>query len=292
MTSPGSASERRLADPRSGGERRARAALAGGEPSIDELVERLRGAAELRGSFTAWHETPPRPARIAPFPRGLDPELLALFARRGMRELYAHQAEAIELALAGRDVLVATPTASGKTLAYSAPVLQSLLETDGAARSLWLFPTKALSQDQSRGLNELIEELGRGWHSFPYDGDTPPSVRRTLRERGHVVLTNPYMLHQGILPNHAKWSELFAALRYVVIDEVHTLNGVFGASVANVLRRLVRIARHYGSEPHFLLSSATLRDPAEHARALLGREVSVVNEDSSPAGRRVFAVYD
>jgi DEAD/DEAH box helicase domain-containing protein len=215
-----------------------------------------------------------------------------------MGELYEHQARAIELALAGRDVLIATPTASGKTLAYSAPVLQALLETEGAARSLWLFPTKALSQDQSHGLNALIEELGRAstrcasWHSFTYDGDTPPSVRRTLRERGHVVLTNPYMLHQGILPNHAKWSELFAALRYVVIDEVHTLTGVFGSSVANVLRRLVRIARHYGAEPRFLLSSATVREPAEHARNLLGREVEVVGEDGSPSGKRHFAVYD
>src|SRR6185436_20883103 len=168
--------------------------------------------------------------------KGLAPELVALLARRGLGELYEHQARAIELALAGNDVLIATPTASGKTLAYSAPVLQALLESEGAARALWLFPTKALAQDQSHGLNALIEELGRGWHSYTYDGDTPPSVRRTLRERGHVVLTNPWMLHQGILPNHAKWSELFAALRYVVIDEVHTLSGVFGSSVANVLR--------------------------------------------------------
>jgi len=262
-----------------------------GEP-IDVLVERLRGSAELEGSFTTWHEAPARPARGAEFPGALAPELVALLARRGMGELYQHQARAIELALSGADVLIATPTASGKTLAYTAPVLQALLESEGAARSLWLFPTKALSQDQSRSLNGLIEELGRDWHSFTYDGDTPPSVRRTLRERGHVVLTNPWMLHQGILPNHGKWSELFAALRYVVIDEVHTLAGVFGSSVANVLRRLVRIARHYGSEPRFLLSSATLRDPLEHARALLGREVEVVAEDASPSGRRLFAVYD
>ena len=295
------AREPRLADPRRGGERRARTPPGvardderdpGRGGAIEALVERLRGAPELRACFTAWHETPARPALTAAFPAGLAPELGTLLARRGMGEMYAHQARAIEHALAGRDVLIATPTASGKTLAYSAPVLQALLESDGAARSLWLFPTKALSQDQSRGLNTLIEELGCGWHSFTYDGDTPPSVRRTLRERGHVVLTNPWMLHQGILPNHAKWSELFAALRYVVIDEVHTLSGVFGSSVANVLRRLVRIARHYGAEPRFLLSSATVRDPAEHARALLGREVAVVAEDGSPSGRRHFAVYD
>src|SRR5262245_58898917 len=216
----------RLADPRRGGERRARegsAAGAGAGPAaVEAIVERLRGSAELRGSFTAWHESAARPGHTTAFPDGLAPELVALFRARGMGELYEHQARAIELALSGADVLIATPTASGKSLAYSAPVLQALLETDGAARSLWLFPTKALSQDQSRGLNGLIEAFGRDWHSFTYDGDTPPSVRRTLRERGHVVLTNPYMLHQGILPNHGKWSELFAALRYVVIDEVHT----------------------------------------------------------------------
>jgi DEAD/DEAH box helicase domain-containing protein len=276
----------RHADPRRGGERRARAM------GVDEVVAGLRASAELRGSFTTWHEAPARPGRTAPLPRGLSPELTALLARRGMGELYEHQARAIELALAGRDVLIATPTASGKTLAYSAPVLQRLLETDGAARAIWMFPTKALSQDQSRGLNGLIEELGRGWHSFTYDGDTPPSIRRTLRERGHVVLTNPWMLHQGILPNHGKWSELFATLEHVVIDEVHTLTGVLGSSVANVLRRLLRIARHYGAEPRFLLSSATVRDPADHARALIGRDVEVVTEDASPSGKRTFAVYD
>lgn len=285
----------RLADPRAGGERRARLA---GTSAVEELVHRLRGSRELAGSFTTWHETPPRPARVAPFPARLHPELVALLRRRGMGELYEHQARAIEHALDGKDVLIATPTASGKTLAYTAPVLQALLESEGAARALWLFPTKALSQDQSRGLNALIGELGRavprcaGWHSFTYDGDTPPSVRRTLRERGHVVLTNPHMLHQGILPNHAKWSELFAALRYVVIDELHTLDGVFGSSVANVLRRLVRLARHYGAEPRFLCSSATLREPAAHARAVLGRDVAVVGEDASPSGKRLFAVYD
>jgi len=290
--------EGRLADPRAGGERRARAVRVANGASVEALVERLRGAHEFAGSFITWHETPPRPPRVAPFPARLAPELVALLQRRGMSELYEHQARAIDLALDGRDVLIATPTASGKTLAYSAPVLQALLESQGAARALWLFPTKALSQDQSRGLNALIAELGRSdprcadWHSFTYDGDTPPSVRRTLRERGHVVLTNPYMLHQGILPNHAKWSELFASLRYVVIDEVHTLDGVFGSSVANVLRRLVRIARHYGADPRFLLSSATLENPAEHARALLGREVAVVGEDASPSGKRLFAVYD
>ncbi len=279
--------------PLPGGERRSRslAFRDGAGPGVERLVAQLRADPELSGRFTSWHRLPARPGRSAAFPSALDPRLVALLRARGLGELHAHQARAIEAALAGQDVLLATPTASGKTLAYTLPVLQRLLESDGAARSLWMFPTKALSQDQSHTLNALIEALGRGWHSSTYDGDTPPSVRRTLRERGHVVLTNPWMLHQGILPNHGKWSELFRDLRYVVIDEVHTLSGVYGSSVANVLRRLVRIARHYGSEPRFLLSSATVREPAEHAARLLGREAVVIDEDASPAGARVFGVY-
>jgi DEAD/DEAH box helicase domain-containing protein len=277
----------RRASPTRGGERHARSA-----DDVEALVERLRIHPELGPRFLCWHREPARAARLSALPARLDPAIRALLRQRGLDPLYAHQARAIELALEGRDVLVATPTASGKTLAYTAPVLQALLESGGAARSLWLFPTKALSADQSRGLNGLIEALGRGWHSFTYDGDTPPSVRRTLRDRGHVVITNPWMLHQGILPNHGKWSELFRDLRYVVVDEVHSLSGVFGSSVANVFRRLVRIARHYGSEPRFLLSSATLRDAGQHARALLGRAVDVVDEDGSSAGARVFGVYE
>lgn len=256
------------------------------------IVRGLRDDPELGGRVELWHVEPPRAGRDEPLPDGLHPELLTLLRERGLDRLWSHQARAIELALAGRDVLVATPTASGKTLAYTVPVLQSLFETDGAARALWMFPTKALSQDQSNNLNGLLRRTGRDWHSFTYDGDTPPSVRRTLRDRGHVVLTNPWMLHTGILPNHAKWASLFRDLKYVVIDEVHTLSGVFGSSVANVLRRLIRLARHYGADPRFLFSSATVRDPAEHGRRLLGRDVAVVEEDGSPAGERTFAVYN
>jgi DEAD/DEAH box helicase domain-containing protein len=259
---------------------------------VHGLVRALEADPELGGSFEAWRHLPARPGRAAELPPGLDPALVRLLRSRGLDRLHAHQARAIELALAGKDVLVATPTASGKTLAYTVPVLQSLLASDGAARALWMFPTKALSQDQSSAFNALLAALDRGWHSYTYDGDTPPSVRATLRDRGHVVLTNPWMLHQGILPNHAKWATLFRDLRYVVIDEVHTLSGVFGSSVANVLRRLVRLARHYGGDPRFLLSSATLRDPAGHARRLLGRDVEVVDEDGAPCGERILGLYN
>ena len=276
--------------PAQGGVRRRRS-LASASGGVAGIVRALQADPELADRFEAWRTLPPRPGHAVPLP-AVHPDLERLLVDRGLDRLHSHQAEAIAHALAGRDVLVSTPTASGKTLAYTVPVLQSLLESEGAARALWIFPTKALSQDQSSSLNRLLAALDRDWHSYTYDGDTPPSVRRTLRDNGHVVLTNPYMLHQGILPNHAKWASLFRDLRYVVIDEVHTLSGVFGSSVANVLRRLVRLARHYGGDPRFLLSSATVRDPAEHGRRLLGREVAVVDEDGAPSGERTFGLYN
>jgi DEAD/DEAH box helicase domain-containing protein len=259
---------------------------------VAAIAEALRADPELGPRFAHWERRPARPERSVPLPSALDPRLCEVLRARGTTSLWSHQARAIELALAGRDVLVATPTASGKTLCATAPVLQRLLASGGRSRAIFLYPTKALSQDQSAGLNALIEALGEDWHSFTYDGDTPPSVRRTLRDGGHVLLTNPWMLHAGILPNHGKWSELFAALETVVIDELHTLSGVFGSSVANVLRRLVRVARHYGADPRFVMASATLREPALHAQRLLGRPVEVVSEDGSPSGERVFGVYN
>jgi len=281
----------RVAAPRAGGERRAR-----GRRGIEGIVRALAEDPRWRGRIVHWQRVGARSARCAPFPAGLCPALVELLRARGIEELYEHQARAIELALAGRDVLVATPTASGKTLCAVAPVLDALVASGGTARALFLYPTKALSQDQTAGLTALLGELpneGHGeWHAFTYDGDTPPPVRRTLRDRGHVILTNPHMLHQGILPNHAKWVELFRDLRYVVVDEVHTLSGVMGSSVANVLRRLLRIARHYGAAPRFLAASATLRNPEEHARRLFGRPLEVVQDDGSPAGPRTFGVYD
>ena len=265
------------------------------------IARRLREEQPWRSRIVHWRTAAARPGRTEDWPARLDPRLVDVFRARGADRPYEHQARAIEAALRGDDVLVATPTASGKTVCYTAPVLQSLIESDGSARALFLYPTKALSQDQTVGLTALVEGLierhgdstgAAGWHAFTYDGDTPPAVRRTLRDRGHMVLTNPYMLHQGILPNHAKWAELFRDLRYIVVDEVHTLSGVFGSSVANVLRRLVRIARHYGANPQFLASSATVADPRSHATRLFGRPVTVIDEDASPAGERLFGVYE
>ncbi len=257
-----------------------------------DIAVALREDPELRDAFEHWHELPARPAMTRAFSEDIDPRLRAVLKEKGLSEVYEHQARAIDLALAGEDILVATPTASGKTLCYSVPVLQSLLESEGAARALFLFPTKALGQDQSASLTSLVEALDEPWHAFTYDGDTPPSVRRTLRDRGHMILTNPWMLHAGVLPNHSKWAELFRDLRYIVIDEVHTLSGVFGSSVANVLRRLVRIARHYGSNPRFICCSATIANASEHGEALLGRSVRVIDEDGSPSGARLFGLYN
>ncbi|MDP6409141.1 MAG: DEAD/DEAH box helicase, partial [Planctomycetota bacterium] len=272
--------------PAAGGARRRRSGA-----GVLDLALALRADPELRDGCEHWRETPARPARSAPLPACLDPRLAAALQARGLGSLFEHQAQAIEAALAGRDVLIATPTASGKTLCYTVPLMQRLFESGGSARALLLFPTKALGQDQSANLTDLVSALGQDWHAATYDGDTPPAVRRTLRDRGHMILTNPWMLHSGILPNHARWSELFRDLETIVIDEVHTLSGVFGSSVANVLRRLLRIARHYGREPRFLCCSATLRDGARHAERLLGRAVEVIDRDASPQGRRIFTVY-
>ncbi len=208
--------------------------------------------------------------------------------------LYSHQAEAIDLARAGKHVCVATGTASGKSLAYHLPILERLLLTPSAT-ALYLFPTKALAQDQLRGLHRFAEaspELGRVLHSGTYDGDTPGSARRRLRERGNAILTNPDMLHQGILPYHARWSRFFTGLRHVVVDEIHTYRGIFGSHVANVLRRLRRIARHYGADPQFLLSSATIRNPQELAELLVNDDVRVVDRDGSPRGPKLFAFWN
>lgn len=238
------------------------------------------------------HETiPARPASSVPLPAWLDGRIVRGLATRGIDSLYSHQAEAVEAVRAGEDVVVVTPTASGKTLCYTLPVLQSIAE-DPSARALWLFPTKALGQDQVAELSELATAAELAISAATYDGDTPAPIRSAIRTAGQVVVTNPDMLHAAILPHHTKWYQLFEQLRVIVIDELHTYRGVFGGHVANVLRRLLRICAHYGSHPVIVTCSATIANPGELAELLTGRPARVVDRNGAPAGERHLLLVD
>ena len=240
---------------------------------------------------TAVRRLPAVDAVYAPFPEGMDDRLRRVLERRGVTQLYAHQAEAVAHALAGRHLVITTPTASGKTLCYNLPVLQAMLQ-DPASRALYLFPTKALAQDQLAELQALAElmgsECGQELGVFTYDGDTPQDARRAIRTRAHVVLSNPDMLHSGILPHHPRWAKLFENLRYVVLDELHSYRGVFGSHLANVIRRLRRICRHYGSDPIFICSSATIANPRELAERLVEQPFELVDRSGAPSGEKLF----
>ncbi len=234
---------------------------------------------------------PARPAVHATFPAWLDAGIVAGLGQRGILRPYVHQAEAIEAAHGGQDVVVVTPTASGKSLCYMLPILQAIAD-DPAARALLLFPTKALGQDQVAEFAELTAAAGLRVSASTYDGDTPAPVRAAVRSAGQVVVTNPDMLHAAILPHHTKWFQLFEQLRYIVVDELHTYRGVFGGHVANVLRRLLRICAHYGSHPIVICCSATIGNPGELAEALIGRPVRVVDRTGAPAGERHLVLVD
>lgn len=240
---------------------------------------------------TAVRRLPAIPARYAPYPDGLTPRLVDALRRRGATELYSHQAEAYAHVAAGRNIVVTTPTASGKTLCYNLPVLDAILK-DASTRALYLFPTKALAQDQMAELHELTAAIGAtgdeeiGVHT--YDGDTPQDARRAIRSRAHIVLSNPDMLHSGVLPHHPKWAKLFENLRFIVIDELHAYRGVFGSHLANVLRRLQRVCRHYGSSPQIICSSATIANPDGLAERLAEQPFSLVSESGAPRGEKFF----
>ena len=256
---------------------------------------------------TAVRRLPAVEAAYAPFPEAMDPRLVRALKTRGIDQPYTHQAEAIGHALGGRNVVIVTPTASGKTLCYNAPVIDSIL-SDSSSRALYLFPTKALAQDQLAELQQLTEILAVGelrsdgsdgsWGSvgsgapsigvFTYDGDTPADARRSIRGRAHVVLSNPDMVHSGILPHHPRWAKLFENLKFVVIDELHAYRGVFGSHLGNILRRLRRICRHYGSSPTFICSSATIANPRELAEKLTGQPFELVEKSGAPRGEKFF----
>ncbi|RPH56033.1 MAG: DEAD/DEAH box helicase, partial [Chloroflexi bacterium] len=220
-------------------------------------------------NISTWRTQPARPAVLAAFPADLPRELAEALRARGINQLYSHQAEAWKQARAGKNVVLATGTASGKTLGYNLPVLAALLENP-QARALYLFPTKALTQDQLSVISEQLSALRKTvntahWSltSATYDGDTPQAHRAAIRKNGRIIFTNPDMLHTGILPHHTNWADFFQNLRFVVIDEMHTYRGVFGSHVANVLRRLKRVANFYGAQPQFILTSATIGNPQE-----------------------------
>ena len=249
-------------------------------------------AADFQGEITLDHVISEASANFAPLPADLRPELVTALAGRGIQRLYSHQADAYEAVRKGRHLVVVTPTASGKTLCYNLPVLQRLLENP-ERRALFLYPTKALAQDQLAELSALKHGLPIELRVDTYDGDTPPGRRTAIREGGHVVMTNPDMLHAGLLPHHTRWRRLFSSLDFVVIDELHTYRGLFGSQVANVIRRLKRICAFYGSKPTFICASATIANPLELAKRLLEEDnVELVERSGAPRGERRLIFYN
>ncbi len=265
------------------------------ESALQTALERLSGGIERAdtpdGWVTAVRRLPARDAQYASFPDGIDERLREVLRARGIEQMYTHQAAAAEHALAGRNVVITTPTASGKTLCYNAPILSRILK-DPSSRALYLFPTKALAQDQLAELHEMSHLLSQPGELeigvFTYDGDTPQDARRAIRGKAHAVLSNPDMIHSGILPHHPRWAKLFENLRFVVIDELHAYRGVFGSHLTNVLRRLRRVCQHYGSNPTFICSSATIANPRELAEALVEAPFELVEESGAPRGEKFF----
>ncbi|MEK6588657.1 MAG: DEAD/DEAH box helicase, partial [Chloroflexota bacterium] len=263
--------------------------------AVEAVLDGLRRDRSFMENVAAWERLPPREARYADFPEGLDPRLIAGLRSLGTAPPFTHQAAAVEAALAGENVVVVTGTASGKTLCYNLPVLQALL-SDPEARALYLFPTKALAQDQAAALAELLT-ASQAVDQVPvrtYDGDTPRSDRSGIRDQARILVTNPDMLHMGMLPHHTQWSTLFENLRWVVLDELHVYRGVFGSNVANLLRRLRRICRFYGSDPKFALTSATIANPKELAEKLIEAAVRLIppDLDGSPRAEKHVILYN
>ena len=259
--------------------------------TLDEAIHNLRQLPVFTRGVTAWKELPAREGRYAEFPAALDYRLKEALRDRGIERLYTHQAASVAATLHGENVVVVTPTASGKTLCYNLPVLNVLLHEPNA-RALYLFPTKALAQDQLHELETFVAVLGGGIRAATYDGDTPTGSRRTIRDQAQIVITNPDMLHTGVLPHHTKWAGLFAGLRYVVVDEVHTYRGVFGSHMANVLRRLKRICAFYGSRPQFICCSATIANPQELVERLVEKPFTLVDDDGAPRAEKHFILYN
>jgi DEAD/DEAH box helicase domain-containing protein len=258
---------------------------------VQDVIRELAPNEQTNEVITAIQRIPAREAEWAPMPDWVRPEVAAAYRAKGIEQLYSHQAEAVNRVRQGDHVVIVTPTASGKTLCYNLPILNAVFENPDT-RALYLFPTKALAQDQLAELQDLGGKLGDRFGVFTYDGDTPSDARQSIRQRGHIVLTNPDMLHAGILPHHTKWTRLFENLQYIVIDELHTYRGVFGSHLANVLRRLKRITQFYGSNPQFIFSSATIANPGELAGRLIGDNVRVLDGNGAPSAEKFFIFYN
>lgn len=259
--------------------------------NLEQFIDRLRHTPSFMENVTYWKIIPAREAVYESFPQDLDVRIAPVLASHGIYKLYSHQKKAYDLVREGKDICVVTPTASGKTLCYNLPVLDTILH-ESDARALYLFPTKALSADQVSELYDLINALGVDIKAYTYDGDTPVATRRQVRQAGHIVVTNPDMLHSNILPHHTKWVKLFENLRYIVIDEIHAYRGVFGSNLANVIRRLLRLCKFYGSNPQFICCSATIANPGELAQALTGRMVDLIDQSGAANGDKHIIFYN
>ncbi len=259
--------------------------------NLPQFLDFLRADPQFGACITSVHTVPAAEAEYGPIPDAIHPTLVSALASAGIDKLYSHQTDAVSASLRGENVVTVTPTASGKSLTYVLPVFQRKL-TNPMSRSLLLFPTKALSQDQLSSINGFNETSRTGYKIYTFDGDTPGSIRRRIMEAGDFVVTNPDMLHAGILPHHTNWIKLFENLEFVVIDELHTYRGVFGSHVANVLRRLHRICEFYGSKPQFIAASATIANPKEHAEKLVGQPFTLVDKNGAPRGAKHIIFYN
>src|SRR5437660_9316356 len=260
--------------------------------SLETVVSGFRSLhQEPDSAVRAIHHQPAADGVFADIPATVDAKLRAALEKRGIARLYSHQAEAFDAIQAGKNVVIVTPTASGKTLCYNLPVLNLLLNDPGA-RAMYLFPTKALAEDQLHEFHAAVEAMGSDIRAFTYDGDTPQDARRAVRQRANVVFTNPDMLHSGILPHHVRWARYFENLRYIVIDELHYYRGVYGSHLANLLRRLRRICEFYNSQPQFICCSATIANPRELAESLTGESFELVERNGAPRGEKFFIFYN
>ena len=259
--------------------------------TVSQIVAQWKNDPNMKQNIAHIETLEGKAAQTAPFPSELHPSIVGALQKRGITELYSHQRTAFDLAESGQSFTAITPTASGKSLCYHLPVLQKILN-DPSSRAIYLFPTKALAQDQKSQLNDMLDDMKEDILSFTYDGDTAPGIRTKIRKAGHIIMTNPDMLHSGILPHHTKWVSLFENLKYIVIDELHTYKGVFGSHVAHVIRRLLRICAFYGSTPQFICTSATIKNPKHLAEKLTNTEHELITKSGAPVGRKTFVFYN